>query len=75
MEPEAVASLREHGINIIPVGPVFSFLDTCGVDIVPVGPVFLWVMRKDNRSSEDDVMVVEWCDQMHVRARCKARAK
>ncbi|KAL6608133.1 hypothetical protein ACP70R_041196 [Stipagrostis hirtigluma subsp. patula] len=27
MEPEAVASLREHGVDIVPVGPVFSFLD------------------------------------------------
>ncbi|XP_025815109.1 cyanidin 3-O-rutinoside 5-O-glucosyltransferase-like [Panicum hallii] len=27
MEPEAVASLREHGVDIVPVGPVLSFLD------------------------------------------------
>ncbi|CAO2209650.1 unnamed protein product [Urochloa humidicola] len=27
MEPEAVASLREHGVDVIPVGPVLSFLD------------------------------------------------
>ncbi|KAL6861848.1 hypothetical protein ACP4OV_017548 [Aristida adscensionis] len=27
MEPEAVASLREHGIGIVPIGPVLSFLD------------------------------------------------
>lgn len=27
MEPEAVASLREHGVDVVPVGPVLSFLD------------------------------------------------
>ncbi|RCV24950.1 LOW QUALITY PROTEIN: hypothetical protein SETIT_5G127500v2 [Setaria italica] len=27
MEPEAVASLREHGVDIVPVGPVLCFLD------------------------------------------------
>ncbi|NP_001333856.1 UDP-glycosyltransferase 75C1 [Zea mays] len=27
VEPEAVASLREHGVDVVPVGPVLSFLD------------------------------------------------
>ncbi|CAO2161313.1 unnamed protein product [Urochloa humidicola] len=27
MEPDAVASLREHGVDVVPVGPVLSFLD------------------------------------------------
>ncbi|CAO2193932.1 unnamed protein product [Urochloa humidicola] len=27
MEPDAVSSLREHGVDVIPVGPVISFLD------------------------------------------------
>ncbi|KAF8705804.1 hypothetical protein HU200_031012 [Digitaria exilis] len=27
MEPDAVASLREHGVDLVPVGPVLSFLD------------------------------------------------
>ncbi|KAJ1282296.1 hypothetical protein BS78_03G040600 [Paspalum vaginatum] len=27
MEPEALASLREHGVDVVPVGPVLSFLD------------------------------------------------
>ncbi|GJN05614.1 hypothetical protein PR202_ga23261 [Eleusine coracana subsp. coracana] len=27
MEPEAVATLRDHGINVVPVGPVLSFLE------------------------------------------------
>ncbi|XP_051223506.1 crocetin glucosyltransferase, chloroplastic [Lolium perenne] len=27
MEPDAVATLRQHGLDIVPVGPVLSFLD------------------------------------------------
>ncbi|KAL6848068.1 hypothetical protein ACP4OV_022196 [Aristida adscensionis] len=27
MEPEAVASLRDHGVDVVPIGPVLSFLD------------------------------------------------
>jgi hypothetical protein len=27
VEPEAVASLRDHGVDVVPVGPVLSFLD------------------------------------------------
>uniref|UniRef100_A0A0A9CQE4 Glycosyltransferase n=1 Tax=Arundo donax TaxID=35708 RepID=A0A0A9CQE4_ARUDO len=30
MEPEAVASLRQHGVDMVPVGPVLSFLDDAG---------------------------------------------
>ncbi|CAM0908933.1 unnamed protein product [Alopecurus aequalis] len=28
MEPDAVATLRQHGVNVLPVGPVLSFLDS-----------------------------------------------
>ena len=27
MEPDAVATLHQHGINVVPIGPVLSFLD------------------------------------------------
>ncbi|CAM0880003.1 unnamed protein product [Alopecurus aequalis] len=27
MEPDAVATLRQHGVHVVPVGPVLSFLD------------------------------------------------
>jgi uncharacterized small protein (DUF1192 family) len=133
MEPDAVASLREHGVDVVPVGPVFSFLDDappaaandksatpppssnndlfeqdgkgylqwldaqaedsvvyisfgslllmCERQIQEVargmaesGRPFLWVLRKDNRTTEHAAsslggergVVVEWCDQARV---------
>jgi hypothetical protein len=133
MEPDAVASLREHGVDVVPVGPVLSFLDDApppaaanesatpppssnndlfeqdgkgylqwldaqadgSVVYISFGSMllmserqiqevargmaesgrpFLWVLRKDNRTTEhaasslggDRGVVVEWCDQAQV---------
>lgn len=35
MEPDAVATLREHGLDVVPVGPLLSFLDSAGPGAEP----------------------------------------
>ncbi|XP_040377514.1 UDP-glycosyltransferase 75C1-like [Oryza brachyantha] len=58
MEPEAVASLRQHGVDIVPVGPVLSFLDAAGAGVAKNGTA----ASCNDLFKQDDTGYLEWLD-------------
>ena len=58
MEPEAVASLREHGVDIVPVGPVLSFLD----EAPGAGCVSVAKNGGNDLFKQDGTGYLEWLD-------------
>uniref|UniRef100_A0A0D9UXJ1 Glycosyltransferase n=1 Tax=Leersia perrieri TaxID=77586 RepID=A0A0D9UXJ1_9ORYZ len=62
MEPEAVASLRRHGVDVIPIGPVLSFLDAGDGDVT-AGAGKADLFKHDDASS-----YLDWLDTMPARS-------
>ncbi|CAL4951978.1 unnamed protein product [Urochloa decumbens] len=56
MEPDAVASLREHGVDVVPVGPVLSFLDAGAGGAPPTATKTNDLFRQDGKG------YLEWLD-------------
>ncbi|KAG0536222.1 hypothetical protein BDA96_03G045900 [Sorghum bicolor] len=55
MEPEGVASLRDHGVDVVPVGPVLSFLDDDDDDDAAAG-------GGNDLFSQDGKGYLDWLD-------------
>ncbi|XP_047095547.1 phloretin 4'-O-glucosyltransferase-like [Lolium rigidum] len=55
MEPEAVASLRQHGLDVLPVGPVLSFLDA--------GPAATSLSQDNDLFKQDGKDYLQWLDE------------
>uniref|UniRef100_A0ACD5VV40 Uncharacterized protein n=1 Tax=Avena sativa TaxID=4498 RepID=A0ACD5VV40_AVESA len=52
MEPDAVATLRQHGVHVVPIGPVLSFLDAAPASTNNNNDLF----------SQDGKGYLEWLD-------------
>ncbi|KAF0916106.1 hypothetical protein E2562_000714 [Oryza meyeriana var. granulata] len=58
MEPEAVASLRQHGVDVVPVGPVLSFLDAADAGAKSGAAA----ASSNDLFKQDDTGYLEWLD-------------
>ncbi|KAM3328765.1 hypothetical protein ACQJBY_026101 [Aegilops geniculata] len=52
MEPDAVATLRQHGVDVVPIGPVLSFLDASAASVNSDNDLF----------KQDGKGYLEWLD-------------
>jgi hypothetical protein len=59
MEPEAVASLRQHGVDVVPVGPVLSFLDAAKSG---GGGGAITTTTSNDLFKQNDTGYLEWLD-------------
>uniref|UniRef100_A0A0E0JEW1 Glycosyltransferase n=1 Tax=Oryza punctata TaxID=4537 RepID=A0A0E0JEW1_ORYPU len=58
MEPETVASLRQHGVDVVPVGPVLSFLDAADASAKSGAAV----ASSNDLFNQNDTGYLEWLD-------------